>query len=134
MCPQDGEQFPLRVGYVELVPRATFEHTTLYNDDEGGQILDYREIGPPLLSAKIKNDLLNEFMQFTRDDIVLDLGCGNGKFAYWNRGRVKRLLALDLATWFADAAKKEIPLIRGDMRVLPFDNATFDKIYSVDVL
>ena len=134
ICPRDGELFPLRSGYVELVPRASFEHTTLYNDDQGGQILDYREIGPPLLSAKIKNDLLNEFLHPAQGDVVLDLGCGNGKFAYWNRGKVKCLLALDLAPWFADKVLAEVPLIRGDMRVLPFDDATFDKIYSVDVL
>ncbi len=121
-------------GYVEILPREEFGHTTQYTDDSGGMILDYREIGPPLLSAKIKNDWLNDFLRFTRDDVVLDLGCGNAKFAYWNRARVKTMLALDLAPWFADVACAELPLLRGDIRVLPFDDATFDKIYSIDVL
>lgn len=97
-------------------------------------ILDYREIGPPLLSAKVKNDLMNDFLQLTPADVVLDLGCGNAKFAYWNRERVKMVLAVDIAPWFAQAALRELPLLRGDIRALPFDDETFDKIYSIDVL
>ena len=134
VCTQCAEQYPLRDGYVEILPRRDFDHTTQYNDDTGGMILDYREIGPPLLSARVKNDLLNDFLRLNRDDVVLDLGCGNGKFAYWNHTHVRTLLALDLAPWFADAARAGLPLLRGDIRVLPFDAATFDKIYSIDVL
>jgi ubiquinone/menaquinone biosynthesis C-methylase UbiE len=134
ICTRCAETYPLRNGYVEILPRVEFEHGTLYEDEAGGLILDYREIGPPLLSAKIKNDLMNDFLRFTREDIVLDLGCGNAKFAYWNRERVKTVLALDLAPWFAEPALRELPLLRGDIRALPFDDATFDKIYSIDVL
>jgi len=134
VCTRCAEHYPVRDGYVELLPREDFAHTTQYNDDTGGMILDYREIGPPLLSARIKNDLLDDFLHLGRDDVVLDLGCGNAKFAYWNHTRVRTLLALDLAPWFADAARAELYLLRGDMRVLPFDDATFDKIYSIDVL
>ncbi|MGB8648200.1 MAG: methyltransferase domain-containing protein [Anaerolineae bacterium] len=133
VCTRCGESYPIRDGYAELLPHENFEHTTQYNDDEGGHILDYREMGPPLLSAKIKNDLLVDFLRPTREDIVLDLGCGNAKFAYWNRERCKTLLALDLAPWFADAALAAVPLLRGDIRVLPFGDATFDKVYSIDV-
>jgi SAM-dependent methyltransferase len=134
VCTRCAAAYPIRDGYAELLPRVEFEHTTQYNDAAGGMILDYREIGPPLLSAKIKNDLLNDFLGLTHDDLVLDLGCGNAKFAYWNRGRVKTLLALDLAPWFADVARAQVPLLRGDMRALPCDDATCDKIYSIDVL
>ncbi len=134
VCTRGGERYPVRDGYVEILPRAEFEHTTQYVDDAGSAMLDYREIGPPLLSAKIKNDLLNEFIRFDPNDVVLDLGCGNGKFAYWNRGRVTTIIGLDLAPWFAERAKAELPLLRGDIRALPFDDATFEKIYSIDVL
>lgn len=133
-CTKCKERYPLRDGYVEILPRETFEHTTQYNEESGQNILDYREIGPPLLSAKIKNDMLNDFLHPGASDTVLDLGCGNGKFAYWNRGRVRQILALDLAPWFADKARLELPLIRGDIRRLPFEDASFDKVYSIDVL
>jgi ubiquinone/menaquinone biosynthesis C-methylase UbiE/uncharacterized protein YbaR (Trm112 family) len=134
ICSHCKEKYPIRDGYLEIFPREEFEHTSLYKDDEGEKILDYREIGPPLLSAKIKNDLLNDFLSFTNNDLVLDLGCGNGKFAVWNRERVKRILAIDLAPWFGDAARSELPLFRGDIRALPFDDGMFDKVYSIDVL
>lgn len=134
VCTLCNERYPVRDGYVEVLPREQFEHNTLYSGEIGDTVLDYREIGPPLLSAKIKNDLLNDFLRFGSGDCVLDLGCGNGKFAYWNRDRVKLMLALDLAPWFADEAKRAVPLFRGDIRSLPFDNASLDKIYTIDVL
>ena len=44
------------------------------------------------------------------------------------------MFALDVAPWFADVALRELPLFRGDIRALPFDDSTFDKIYSINVL
>jgi ubiquinone/menaquinone biosynthesis C-methylase UbiE/uncharacterized protein YbaR (Trm112 family) len=134
VCAQCKTEYPFHDGYVEILPREEFERTTLYGDDAGKRMLDYREIGPPLLSAKIKNDVMNDWMRFNQNDLVLDLGCGNGKFALWNRPRVKSILAIDLAPWFADAVRRELPLFRGDIRALPFDDATFDKVYTIDVL
>jgi ubiquinone/menaquinone biosynthesis C-methylase UbiE/uncharacterized protein YbaR (Trm112 family) len=134
VCTHCATAYPIREGYVELLPRAEFERTTRYADEHAPAVLDYRDISVPLLSAKIKNDLLNDFLRFQRTDTALDLGCGNGKFAYWNRAQVGKILALDLAPWFADQAKAELPLICGDIRVLPFDDAVFDKVFSIDVL
>src|SRR5512143_1288474 len=104
VCSQCGTRYPLCDGFLEILPNQSFDHTTAYNGPEGGEILDYREIGPPLLSAGVKNSLLNDFLRFDPGDTVLDLGCGNGKFAWWNRSKVKRLYAIDLAPWFSDVA------------------------------
>lgn len=133
-CTQCATQYAIRDGYAELLPRAEFEHTTQYADDAGAQILDYREFGQPLLSAQVKNNVLNGFMKFAPSDVVLDLGCGNGKFAYWNRGKVGTMLAADIAPWFAERALKELPLLRADLRALPLRDETCDKIFSIDVL
>lgn len=134
MCTQCGTTYPIHDGYAELLPRADFEHTTQYAQDDGGHILDYKDFGQPLLSAQVKNNLLNEFLQFKGQDVVLDLGCGNGKFAYWNKPKVKTMLAADLAPWFADRARAELPLLRADLRVLPVREAALDKVFSIDVL
>jgi len=134
VCTQCATVYPLRDGTAELLPRAAYEHTTQYAEDEGGHILDYREFGRPLLSAQVKNNLLNEFLRFAKNDVVLDLGCGNGKFACWNRDRVATMLAADLAPWFADRARAELPLLRADLRALPVRDATLDKVFSIDVL
>lgn len=134
LCTQCATAYAIRDGYAELLPRAEFEHTTQYADDAGAQILDYREFGQPLLSAQVKNNVLNGFMKFESSDVVLDLGCGNGKFAYWNRGKVKTMLAADIAPWFAERALQELPLLRADLRALPLRDETCDKIFSIDVL
>ncbi len=134
VCMQCATQYAIRDGYAELLPRAEFEHTTQYAENDGGHILDYRDFGQPLLSAQVKNNLLNEFMRFEKNDVVLDLGCGNGKFAYWNSEKVGTMLAADLAPWFADRARAELPLLRSDLRALPIRDETLDKVFSIDVL
>lgn len=134
VCTQCAAVYALCNGYAELLPRAEFAHTTLYADQEGGHILDYREFGRPLLSAQVKNNLLNKFLQFQKSDVALDLGCGNGKFAYWNRHQVATMLAADLAPWFADRVRAELPLLRADLRALPVRDETIDKVFSIDVL
>jgi ubiquinone/menaquinone biosynthesis C-methylase UbiE/uncharacterized protein YbaR (Trm112 family) len=133
-CTQCASEYAIRDGYAELLPRAEFEHTTQYADDAGAQILDYREFGQPLLSAQVKNNVLNDFLKFESSDVVLDLGCGNGKFAYWNRDKARTMLAADLAPWFAERALQKLPLLRADLRALPLRDETCDKIFSIDVL
>lgn len=134
ICNRCGTRYPIRDGYAELLPRAEFGHTTQYMQEAGGNILDYRDFGRPLLSAQVKNNVLNDFMSFQKTDIVLDLGCGNGKFAYWNQAKVNTMLAVDLAPWFAESAVAELPLLRADLRALPVRDATLDKVFSIDVL
>lgn len=134
VCTRCGTAYPIHDGYAELLPRADFEHTTQYAQEDGGHILDYRDFGEPLLSAQVKNNLLNEFLRFDKNDVALDLGCGNGKFACWNQGRVKTMLAADLAPWFADRARRELPLLRADLRALPVREGVLDKVFSIDVL
>lgn len=134
VCSRCATVYPIRDGYVELVPRAEFQRTTQYMDEAGGHILDYRDIGRPLLSAQVKNNWLNRFIKFEKTDVTLDLGCGNGKFAYWNRDKVKTMLAADLAPWFADRAREELPLLRADLRVLPIPDGVINKLFSIDVL
>lgn len=134
VCTQCATVYAIRDGYAELLPRGEFDHTTLYAEPEGGAILDYRDFGRPLLSAQVKNNLLNEFLKFEPNDVVLDLGCGNGKFAHWNKDKVATMLAADLAPWFADRARRDLPLVRADLRALPVRDAVLDKVFSIDVL
>lgn len=134
VCTRCRTLYPVHDGYADLVPAAGYEHTTQYLDAAGEQILDYRAIGQPLLSARVKNNLLNTFLNFKPGDVALDLGCGNGKFAYWNRGKVKTMLAADLAPWFAERARAELPLLRADLRALPIADGACDKLFSIDVL
>jgi ubiquinone/menaquinone biosynthesis C-methylase UbiE len=135
-CARCGERYPQGPGYVDLLPRgADFEHTTHYVADEEAfaAALDYRTVGPPLLAAGVRQHVLRQLLRLERSDCVLDCGCGNAKFALWNRDAVALLVGLDPATLFADAALAQVDLVQGDARRMPFAAASFDKAFSIDV-
>ena len=70
----------------------------------------------------------------TRTDRLIELGCGNGKFVYWNRKLVDWALGIDPVPLFAKEAVREIDLAMADARALPFDDGTFTAALSIDVL
>jgi ubiquinone/menaquinone biosynthesis C-methylase UbiE len=70
----------------------------------------------------------------TRADRLIELGCGNGKFVYWNRNLVDWAVGIDPVPLFAKEAVSEIDLAMADARALPFDDGTFTAALSIDVL
>jgi ubiquinone/menaquinone biosynthesis C-methylase UbiE/uncharacterized protein YbaR (Trm112 family) len=135
-CTRCGEAYPLHPGYLDLLPRgAAFEHTTHYVAEEEAfaAALDYRDVGPALLAAGVRQRVLRQMLHLGPDDRVLDCGCGNGKFALWNRDAVGLMVGLDPATLYADAAAEQVDLVQGDARRQPFAAASFDKAFSIDV-
>ena len=125
--------YPIRDGYAATAVCVDYAHTTQYADEAGGQILDYRVSGRPLLSAQVKEQLAERVFGFRAKDVVLTWA-RNGKFAYWNRHKVATMLAADLAPWFADRARAELPLLRVDLRALLIRDGTLDKVFTIDVL
>ena len=124
-----------RPGYVDLsLPEEIVGQPTLYLQEEFEHELDYEHISLPFLGAKVRNDLLHKLLRPGKTDLALEVGCGNGKFCYWNRKRFGTVVGLDAAPLFADEALNDIPLVRGDVRRLPFAPASFDKIFSIDLL
>jgi len=135
-CTRCGERYPRAAGYLDLAPRGTaFAHTTHYVAEEEAfaAALDYRTVGPPLLAAGVRQRVLQQMLRLGPGDRVLDCGCGNAKFALWNRGAVALLVGLDPATLFAAAALEQVDLVQGDARQMPFAAASFDKAFSIDV-
>jgi ubiquinone/menaquinone biosynthesis C-methylase UbiE len=71
-----------------------------------------------------------------RDDSVLDLGCGNGRFSEFIENK-KKYIGIDNSQELIDIAKKRYPGIdfkKEDALKTSFDNDCFDKIFSVSVL
>lgn len=130
---QTARELPQR-GYLDLLLRDAFQHQTRYLDEEFEQEIDHEHISLPLLAAKVRNDLLRRMLQPRRGEAALEVGCGNGKFCYWNRERFRIVVGVDAAPLFANEALDEIPLVRGDVRRLPFASQSFDKIFSIDLL
>src|SRR5262249_47868803 len=52
----------------------------------------------------------------------------------WNRDWQAQAMGIDISPFFAQEARREVDLLLGDLRRLPFADATFTKAYSLDVL
>jgi ubiquinone/menaquinone biosynthesis C-methylase UbiE len=67
-------------------------------------------------------------------DRVVDLGCGSGRMAHWNRDLGAWTVGVDVSPYFAHEAREGIDLVLGDLRQLPFADDTFTRGYALDVL
>lgn len=65
---------------------------------------------------------------------LLDCGCGTGRHLYWLSRNVHLAVGLDFSLPLLCAAREKlnmaVPLVRGDMRSLPFANDTFGCLCS----
>ena len=136
-CARCRSIYPEHDGYLDLMPRgAEFDYVSKYVAEEASMAaeLDYRDIAPPLLAAGVRQRVLHNLLRFRRSDVVLDNGCGNGRFGVWNADAVGLMVGSDPATLYGDTARERIALAQADSRRLPFADASFDKALSVDVL
>jgi ubiquinone/menaquinone biosynthesis C-methylase UbiE len=67
-------------------------------------------------------------------DTVLDMGCGAGKFALFTGRGAVRAAGVDVAPFFLPRAAREVDLVLGDLRRLPFRKGSYPCAYSLDVL
>lgn len=49
---------------------------------------------------------LEEVLELKRDEIVLDFGCGSGKFSYWIAPRVKKVVSLEITPEMINLAER----------------------------
>lgn len=123
-------------GYVDIRPTSEGEHTSLYVSHEGEfeATLDYKRISLPLLGAGVRQRAIRRMLKPSADDRLIELGCGNGKFVFWNRKQVDWAVGIDPAPLFAKEALQQVDLCRADARVLPFRDGAFTAAMSIDVL
>jgi ubiquinone/menaquinone biosynthesis C-methylase UbiE len=133
MCPCCGVSYPIGEGFVDLSPRLELGERTAYADQEFRERIRVRDV-EPLLSARVKADMMRRLLDPKRGDSVLDLGCGPGKFALFTAKDGARVTGLDLAPFFFPRALAGIDLALVDLRRLPFRKDSHKKAYSLDVL
>lgn len=132
ICQECGAHYPMCAGYVDMRPTTGMTgKETIYTDASAN--LDNPSIRPPVLSAGVRQQVLRLMLRPRRSDTLLDIGCGNGNFAIWNRESVAHVVGLDAAARFAPAARASVDLVQGDARALPFARGTFSSAYSLDV-
>jgi SAM-dependent methyltransferase len=134
-CPCCGVLYPANEseGYLDLVPRTRVGEVTQYADHDFHEHLHVSDT-PPLLSARVKADMMLGMLRLGTGETVLDLGCGAGKMALYAGSRGARPAGLDVAPFFLPRAGREVALVLGDLRRLPFRKGAFPRAYSLDVL
>jgi SAM-dependent methyltransferase len=120
--------------FLDLRPHETFTEQTKYLDEALHADARYERVSPPFLGSKIRNDMLRRFLAPAAADLVVDLGCGSGRALLWNRDWRAQTVGVDIAPFFAAESRQQVDLLLGDLRRLPFADATFTKAYSLDVL
>jgi SAM-dependent methyltransferase len=120
--------------FLDLRPHETFGERTKYLDEALHADARHERVSPPLLGSKIRNDMLRAFLGPRSSDVVVDLGCGSGRALLWNRDWGATTVGIDISPYFAEEARQGVDLLLGDLRRLPFADATFTKAFSLDVL
>jgi SAM-dependent methyltransferase len=134
-CARCGRSYPRRGNdYLDLRPTTQFSEQTKYLDEALHADARHERVSPPLLGSRIRNDMLRAFLAPAAADRVIDLGCGSGRTLLWNRDWGAAAVGVDVAPFFSHDAVRDVDLLLGDLRQLPFADAAFTKAYSLDVL
>jgi SAM-dependent methyltransferase len=134
-CRGCGRTYQAPAGeYLDLRPADRFAEQTRYLDEALHADARHERVSPPLLGSRIRNDMLRKFLRPMAGDLIVDLGCGSGRAVMWNRDLGAEAIGIDISPFFSEDARRAVPLLLGDLRRLPFADATFTKAWSLDVL
>jgi SAM-dependent methyltransferase len=135
-CPSCGRKFPAVRGVLRFVDAHSYADSFGYQWNKFDQTqLDQ---GPRTLSDRDfrrKTGLKPEDLQ---GKLVLDVGCGMGRFAEVATRWGARVVGIDLSAAAEAAARnlaeREFAALQADVFTLPFAPGSFDFIYSMGVL
>ena len=88
-----------------LRPGGAFGETTKFLDDSFHSDGRDETVSPPLLSAAVRNTMLRKFLAMRPGDVVLDLGCGSGRFCVWSLDSGAHVIGIDTGTFFASGSR-----------------------------
>jgi len=76
---------------------------------------------------------LEEVLDLKGDEIVLDFGCGSGRFSYWIAPKVKKVVGLEITPEMIDLAEKN--RTAGNVEFFIYDGVQFPLLpYSFDIV
>lgn len=87
----------------------------------------------------LQKKALEEVLELKGDEVVLDFGCGSGRFSYWMAPKVKKVLGLEITPEMIDLAERNrtaenVEFLLYDGAHFPVFSNPFDLILSVGVL
>lgn len=132
-CRGCGRRYAATREYLDLRPPVPLPDTTKYVDPALHADGRDEEISPPLLSAGVRQVMLQKMLAPGPGDVVLDLGCGNGRALVWNQPSGAYLVGVDVSPFFAPEACATVDLVLADLRALPFADGVFTKAFALDV-
>jgi SAM-dependent methyltransferase len=132
-CERCGRLAVRGPGYLDLRPSEAFTEQTRYLDEALHADARHETVSPPLLQAGVRQWMLRRFLKPGPGDVVVDLGCGSGRSVVWNHESGASVVGIDVAPYFASEALERGDLVLGDLRRLPFGDASFAKGYALDV-
>jgi SAM-dependent methyltransferase len=94
----------------------------------------YNKIGLvlPERGSGYQIELIRKFIPQNYYAKILDAGCGNGSYAnIFQKSGYQNIYAVDL---FEEISNQEIKYLRASIDLLPFENESFDFIYSLSVI
>ncbi len=121
-------------GFLVLRPEETFGETTKFLEESFHSDGRDETVSPPLLSAAVRNTMLRRFLAIQPEDVVLDLGCGSGRFCVWSLDTGAHVIGIDTGSFFAREAQASVDLVVGELRKLPLGDGSVTKAYTIDVL
>jgi 2-polyprenyl-3-methyl-5-hydroxy-6-metoxy-1,4-benzoquinol methylase/uncharacterized protein YbaR (Trm112 family) len=138
VCGKCGSSYPVMRGIPRFVPADN------YADNFGMQWNTYRKTQLDSHSGQpISRDRFENFTGWTSDEmrgeLVLDVGCGAGRFAEVAVATGAHVVAVDYSS-AVDAAranlrdKGDIDFVQADAMALPFAGRTFDRVYCLGVV
>ena len=136
MCPDCGRGFPEVRGIVRFVDESNYADSFSYQ---------WRRFDRTQLDHANRNlseeDFTKKILASPKDfegKLVLDVGCGMGRFAEVATRWGARVVGIDLSTAVEVATKnladRDFVAVQADVFSLPFAPETFDCIYSMGVL
>lgn len=108
------------------------EENRQYYDEFADWYENERHDGYHALIDDLESDLLSDFIVGKR---ALEVGCGTGLIMNRIRGRAERVVGIDISpNMLSQAAARGLDVAVADATSLPFDDETFDTVYSFKVL
>ena len=137
LCDRCGNRYPMRNGVTHFVPSDD------YASNFGFEWQKYSRTQLDCAGSRISEDTFIRKTGFSPQELsgklVLDVGCGTGRFAEVASRWGAKVVGVDLSRAAEVAARNladrpNVWICRADLRRLPFSLESFDFIYSIGVL